>query len=790
MTSVTVKTADGRTFECQEWDRIGIGGHGADVSIPDDPSNNRYAYIENRDGRAWIVPATPAIELRLNETAIDEAAPLRGGDELGVGNVKFSLDYSGQMLELVEKESGPTSGAETGNEQTAQSHATRRHGIRSGRVRLFKAVLLGIFLVLVMVLLFVFVATPISVSVTPEPERMEIRGFPPPLPLQDRYLALPGDYRVLAEKRGFESMDASISVARGGYTEFPFEMTKLPGRVSIYSRPDGADVSVGEKFLGPTPLIEKKLAAGPHRLVLSKERYQDSAMEIDVEGLDREQVFRIELAPDWAPVTFRSEPEGASVILGDEIAGVTPLTVDILSGHHQVGMELEKYQPESIELTVEAGIAMAAPVVRLTPVPANLRLLTKPPATVTVDGVYHGGTPLDLKLSPWEKHEIALASAGYETVKRTVAMEPGESDALSLELVPLYGVVFITSNPADATVAVDGRDMGPASQRLRLTARQHTLEFSKPGYESKRIELTPRPGVSKELSVELNPVGKTPSPVAAKPDLNRTGQGQELKLVTPGEFTMGSSRREQGHRANENLRRVVLTKPYYLSAREVTNGEFRRFRPEHSSGAAYGRSLDRDDQPVVNISWEDAVAYLNWLSAQDGLPPAYRKDGERWVLIQPPASGYRLPTEAEWARAARFIGSKPKKYAWGETYPPAARSENYADRSASSLLSYTLSSYDDANPVAAPVGSYSANEAGLYDLGGNVAEWVHDFYAVYPMETSAAAVDPRGPESGRHHVVRGAGWKDSTLSELRLSYRDYAAEPRNDLGFRIARYAD
>lgn len=782
MNTLTVDSGGGRTCQCPVSGRAGIGGEGADIGIPHDSSDNRYAYVENRDGFPWIVPATPAIDVLLNGVRVEGATPLRDGDELGVGSVSYHIGCKGSVLKLREMDACAAAGVRS-------APSPQGHKPRPGRVRIFKVTLLFFFSLLVTVLMFVFFATPISVSLIPEPERKMLEGFPPPVPLQDRYLVLPGEYRVIASKQGYEPLSESIQVAQGGYTEFSLELKKLPGRVSIHSRPEGAEVSDGADYLGPTPLIGKKLAAGAHQLVLRKERYQDAVLEIDVEGLDREQILRVELAPDWAPVTLRSDPEGATVLLEGEIVGTTPLTVDILSGNHRVGLELDQYQPASLGVSIEAGIAMAPPVVTLTPVPAVLRLESRPAATVTIDGMYRGSTPLDVELPPWEKHEITLAVSGYETVNRTMEMDAGESDSLSLDMRPLFGVVFITASPADTLLAVDGRAAGQASQRLRLTARRHTLEFSKAGYETKRIELTPRPGVSKELNVELDPVGKTPSATTATPTLLRTGDGQELRLIAPGEFTMGSSRREQGHRANENLRRVILTRPYYLGVREVTNAQFRRFRPEHRSGTAYGRTLDLDDQPVVNVGWEDAVAYLNWLSEQDGLMPAYRKDADGWVPVQPPVPGYRLPSEAEWARAARFMGAEPKKYAWGETYPPASKSENYADRSASVNLPYTLSSYDDAHPVAAPVGSYSANEAGLYDLGGNVAEWVHDYYAVYPTETATAATDPRGPGSGRHHVVRGAGWKDSTLSELRLSFRDYAAEPRSDLGFRIARDA-
>jgi formylglycine-generating enzyme required for sulfatase activity len=790
LSTLTVSTGDGQRCRCPASGRIGIGGKSADIALLGDASDNRYAFIENRDGHPWIVPATPAIEVLLNDARVRDATPLRSGDEFRLGSVRYRIICAGGELELREVESSDPKGAAVAGGATVGGPAPAPRKPHPARVRVLKGILLVLFAVLVAILLFVFFATPISVSIAPEPERVEIQGFPPPVPLRDRYLVLPGEYRVTAQKPGYHGLNESLAVARGGYTEFAYELKKLPGRVSIHSRPSGADVSAGDRYLGPTPLIRMKIEAGPHRLRLSRRRYQDAVLEIDVEGLDLEQVFSVELAPDWAPVTFRSDPTGASVIVGGEIVGTTPLSVDLLSGAHRVSFELEQYQRETVELAVEAGRAIAAPVVTLTPVPADLDLTTTPAATITVDGVYRGSTPLRLTLPPWTPHEIAAAAAGYETVKKTVELKPGEVRGLSLELVPKFGVVFVTAIPADATLVVDGRPAGRANQRLRLTARQHTLEFSRPGYQTRRIELTPRPGVSKQLSVELEPLGKKADPAAGAPSSITTGQGQELRLFSPGEFTMGSSRREQGHRANENLRRVLLSRPFYLGVKEVTNGEFRRFRPEHRSGAAYGRTLDLDNQPVVNVSWEDAVAYLNWLSAKDGLPAAYVKDGERWRLDPSAARGYRLPTEAEWAKAARFSGATARKYAWDGSYPPTAKTENFADRSASALLRYTLSQYDDSHAVSAPVGSYAANEAGVYDLGGNVAEWVHDLYAVYPKETATAVRDPTGPASGGHHVVRGAGWKDSTLSELRLSYRDYASEPRSDLGFRIARYAD
>ena len=252
---------------------------------------------------------------------------------------------------------------------------------------------------------------------------------------------------------------------------------------------------------------------------------------------------------------------------------------------------------------------------------------------------------------------------------------------------------------------------------------------------------------------------------------------------------MGASRREQGRRSNEVQHAVALTRPFYIATREVSNRQFREFAPGHSSGIFGGFSLDEDDQPVVRVAWDAAARYCNWLSQRDGLPLAYVDRKGQFQLATPVGIGYRLPTEAEWVWAARYAGAAGNhKYPWGAALPPRQLSGNYADSSAREMLPNVLSGYRDDFPVSASVGSFPANRLGLFDLGGNVAEWVNDLYAVSyggrDLET-----DPVGPEAGRFHVLRGSSWQDSSITELRWAYRDYSGEARADLGFRIARYA-
>ncbi len=253
---------------------------------------------------------------------------------------------------------------------------------------------------------------------------------------------------------------------------------------------------------------------------------------------------------------------------------------------------------------------------------------------------------------------------------------------------------------------------------------------------------------------------------------------------------MGSPRREPGRKANEAQRDVQFKRPFYMGVSEVTNGQFRKFKSEHRSGIIGQHTLDLDNQPVVDVTWQDAALFCNWLSQQDGLPPAYENKNGRMVAVQPLTTGYRLPTDAEWEWVARFEGNgKFRRFPWGDALPVAPRSGNYADVTARLIVQDVIPDYDDGYAAAAPTSKFPANSLGLFDVGGNVAEWVHDYYTV-SADSGAVAVDPAGPADGKQHVIRGASWKQSSVTDLRLSARSFGESQANDVGFRVARYAE
>jgi formylglycine-generating enzyme required for sulfatase activity len=312
----------------------------------------------------------------------------------------------------------------------------------------------------------------------------------------------------------------------------------------------------------------------------------------------------------------------------------------------------------------------------------------------------------------------------------------------------------------------------------------------RPGSQPFRTEVDLTPALARTIDYTLVPEGRAPG--WKPPTETFTGKlGTVMRLVPAGSFSMGSERREQGRRPNETLRKVTLTRPFYLATREVTNAEFRRFRANHASGFVDKRSIDLDAQSVSGVGWLDAVQYCNWLSEQEGLPPAYEQKGGNWVLRSPATAGYRLPTEAEWEYAARFGGAgKPaRRYDWGEALPVPPGHANLAGSEAAAAVERMLDGWSDDYQAVAPPAKGKPNPLGLFDMTGNVSEWTHDVYLSF-LEPGAVT-DPVGPASGgARRVIKGSNWRTASFGELRAAWREGAEGASQDIGFRVARNAE
>ncbi len=741
-----------RVFDDGQWKDIDESGFPCVVSVSSkgepvfgDISVAPTAWVGLSNHQLFLQPGGASTPVMLNGKNISAQAWLSPGDAVTIGTTELRLRQKEGLFILspdigMAAERTPADATEDSTQSTRQNHAIPAFGPLPGKKtnHRLRNTVFAFFIVLLLAVVFVLTAVPVRITVTPQPDTVSLSRLPLSIKVWDRYLVVPGTYQLLAKKEGYRSLQESITVNFGADAAFTFTLNKLPGLLDVATKPiDGAEVSIDDVAIGTTPLTSIELEEGSHTISIKAQNYLPLVQTVEMQGMGIKQRINVELQP------------GKTI--------------------------------QEIELTTQNK-------------ETTIELISQPSgARVMLNGEFRGHTPLSLVVMPGTDHQLVLSKSGFATATRSVILEKS-SESINVQLEPEYGIVFINCQPVDALLKVDGKILGAASRRLRLTTRPHRLEISKAGHETFKTTLTPLAGVSKKLEVQL----KGTRSVAQAPVSSAltTAEGQVLHTIRvrePITFQMGASRRESGRRSNERLYQVEFTRTFSISEKEVTNAEFRNFQPSHTSGQVQGLDLNANNQPVTSVTWNDVAVYMNWLSKKEGLPPAYREKDGTMVAVVPLTTGYRLPTEAEWEFVARYAGSnradgQPMKYPWGNERYPSNKNGNYADSSASGILPLTMKNYTDGFRAAAPVGTFPANAAKLYDLGGNISEWCHDYYDVYSGAPTTVLRNPNGPATGKYHVVRGASWRHGSIAELRLTYRDYTNKARDDLGFRIARY--
>ena len=292
--------------------------------------------------------------------------------------------------------------------------------------------------------------------------------------------------------------------------------------------------------------------------------------------------------------------------------------------------------------------------------------------------------------------------------------------------------------------------------------------------------------------------------VVAAPEVIENSLGMKFVRVPAGEFTMGNNATPQelaiqfptydlarlGKIDDEApAHRVQISRDFFLGQHEVTVGQFRGFIersghiPEsiadHTGAYGYNRDYDPDktvrgdafegrdpkyswrnpgfkqgdDEPVVNVTWHDAVAMAKWLSAQEG-------------------RRYRLPTEAEWEYTCRAGSTTTFPNGDDPTALPAIANTFDADAAVNwpRWQQYALNKHD-GYAFTAPVGRFAPNAFGVYDMLGNVWEWVSDWYGADTYGNSPL-LDPQGPSSGVRYVRRGGAWHSWSLY-TRCGFRNW-----------------
>jgi len=417
-------------------------------------------------------------------------------------------------------------------------------------------------------------------------------------------------------------------------------------------------------------------------------------------------------------------------------------------------------------------------------------------ARVLLDGGEIGRTPLKNREIEPGRYRLRVEKEGFKPYEKIVVLETGRSLARSVFLSPeepRKSRLFVDAKPGDARIRI--LNIKPPYERgMDLDGGPYHLEVSAPGYETRTEWVDLAAGEDRYVDITLEKTGEgesffKPGGIAGGRSYTNSF-GMDFVLLSPGTYSMGSPLYEWGRTEHESPHEVRISTSFYVQSTEVTVGQWRAFVAETGylteaernggtwfiDGGQWNRRpgfywdnpgfAETDSHPVTCISWNDAQAFVRWLNGREG------------------TSKYRLPTEAEWEYACR-AGTVTSRY-WGEDIFASCRHANMADQSARRFFTgWTVVECDDGHAFTAPVGSYSPNAYGLYDMLGNAWEWSQDWCAPY---SSFAQIDPRGPSSGMSRVLRGGSW-ESMPASVRSANR-YCLVPdmnNNGTGFRLAR---
>ncbi len=404
-----------------------------------------------------------------------------------------------------------------------------------------------------------------------------------------------------------------------------------------------------------------------------------------------------------------SEPEGAAIYIDGRDSGKkTPeLLAGLAAGTHRLALRKGVTHGAVTDVEVEAG-ELKNLTLKLERLKGEVYVKVRPfGSAVFLDRKKIGQSPVKRKVNTGNR-ALEVRREGYRKLSRSVRVEFGKTAEVSDRLVAIpTGTLVVTSRPPGARISIGKRSLGKTPRAVRLYEGRYTITLRKEGYKpATRTALVRGDRKSTLLAVLV----VEPIPPG-------------MVKVPAGWFIMGS---DSGADDEKPKRRVYLDK-FYIDKYPVTNARFRRFgTPEKDFGAKF----NGDRQPVVGVTWFQVRDYCT-------------------------SAGKRLPTEAEWEKAARGVDGR--EYPWGNEWD-------------GSKVIWEKNSGGKTHPVDRTYNTHRS-PYGAMDMAGNTWEWVSDRYGKN-YYANAPERNPKGPASGGGRVLRGGSWYFDYATNFRAAYRD------------------
>ena len=390
---------------------------------------------------------------------------------------------------------------------------------------------------------------------------------------------------------------------------------------------------------------------------------------------------------------------------------------------------------------------------------------------------YVGQTPLDF-FTNQKLIKLSLSKIGYLDHAEEIFPKIG-LNKLTINLEKSFGDVKFETNKV-ARLFINDKYVGDTPQQLRIQTLEQKFSLERNGHRT--VEGKFLPNKDFPLLIEKKLLTEKEAVLLESPVKDKNSLGLELILVEPAKIKLGSPNSEFRRNRNEIQKHVEISKHFYVSSNLITEKIYNLSKKINGG---------QEKIPVSDLSWTEAAIFCNWLSNKEGFKPFYNFSKNNEIIsYNLDSKGYRLLTESEWELIAKGKDLKnPLIYPWGNKETIRAKYGNFADESLRGEISYILEGYDDGFKGKSPVGSFKKSSLGLHDLGGNLSEWVNDFYSEdISIEDKIWKKDYLGPKFGLNHVIKGSNFKSATYDELGFSFRAKGTSASELVGFRIARW--